>query len=165
MDGCATPSKAAWSGRPGRFLAVGLAALLSVLGADRALAQSAQAEVLPVYLHCSMGDAGEANCVEGFSANAIDGFLPQTVSAPQPVYPRALLNEETEGWVLVRFTISTEGTVLDPVVIGSEPPDSPFNEAALRTVSAYRFEPPVVDGHPLAVHDIAVRIVFSIADS
>ena len=112
-----------------------------------------------------MGDAGEANCVEGFSANAIDGFLPQTVSAPQPVYPRALLNEETEGWVLVRFTISTEGTVLDPEVIGSEPPDSPFNEAALRTVSAYRFEPPVVDGHPLAVHDVAVRIVFSIADS
>lgn len=111
-----------------------------------------------------MGDAGAANCVEGLSANAIDGFLPQAVVAPQPIYPRSLLNEDTEGWVLVRFSISTEGVVLGPEVLASEPPDSPFNEAALRTVNRYRFEPPELDGQPLTVHDVAVRIRFFIED-
>lgn len=107
---------------------------------------------------------GVANCEEGISASAIDGFAPQPQFAPQPNYPRALLNEETEGLVLVRFTISKEGAVLDPVVLQSQPPDTPFDEAALRTVSRYRFEPTVVDGQAVAVHGVAVRIAFSIGD-
>lgn len=109
-----------------------------------------------------MSDAGAANCVEGISSDSIDGFSPQVVVAPQPAYPRNLLNEDTEGWVLVRFSISSEGAVLDPRVLASEPPDSPFEEAALRAVSRYKFEPLEVDGQPLTVHDIAVRIRFSI---
>lgn len=110
-------------------------------------------------------DDGVANCKEGVSASAIDGFSPQPLFAPQPTYPPALLNEETEGWVLVRFTISDEGAVLDPVVLQSQPPDTPFDEAALRTVSRYRFEPTVLDGQAVAVHDVAVRMAFSIGDN
>lgn len=106
-----------------------------------------------------------ANCQEGISATAIDGFSPQPQFAPQPTYPRALLDEETEGWVLVRFTISKEGAVLDPVVLQSQPPDTSFDEVALRTVSRYRFEPTVLDGQAVAVHGVAVRMAFSIDDN
>ena len=168
MDGCATPSRPAWSAKSaGPIWAAVLAALLWPLGAERALAQAASASVEAplVHLHCSMGDDGAANCKEGISASNIDGWRPQAQFAPQPQYPLNLLNEETEGWVLVRFTISKEGTVLDPVVIRSQPPDTPFDGAALRTVGRYRFEPTVVDGQAVAVHDVAVRMAFSIDDN
>ena len=112
-----------------------------------------------------MDDDGVANCKEGVSASAIDGFSPQPLFAPPPTYPPALLNEETEGWVIVRFTISDEGAVLDPVVLQSQPPDTPFDEAALRSVSRYRFEPTVLDGQAVAVHDVAVRMAFSTGDN
>ena len=62
-----------------------------------------------------------------------------------PEYPRRALERGIEGWVHVRFTITTAGTVKDLVVVDSEP-KGVFDEAATKAVQRWRYNPRVENG-------------------
>lgn len=57
-----------------------------------------------------------------------------------PDYPPEALRQGTEGWVLVEFTITAEGSVRDAVVVRSDPPGV-FDESALRAIVRWRYNP------------------------
>lgn len=140
--------------------ALGFAALALPFAAVLAQAQERATAEPQVRLFCQLAD-NEPNCRAGVVAADLDGFLPAALAAPSPTYPRALANQNIEGWVVVQFTITEEGMVQNSTVVTADPAGTQFDEAALAAVGRYRFEPPMLDGQPVAVHNIAVRINFS----
>ena len=62
-----------------------------------------------------------------------------------PDYPQRALQRGLEGWVRVQFTITVTGTVKDAIVVEAEP-KSIFDDAALKSIARWRYNPKVEDG-------------------
>ena len=65
-----------------------------------------------------------------------------------PEYPTVATKRHIEGWVKIEFTVKTDGTVDNAVVISAEPEDI-FNEAALAAIKKWKFKEKIVDGTPV----------------
>ena len=59
-----------------------------------------------------------------------------------PTYPRNALRMGREGYVLIEFDVDTDGSVLDPYVVESEP-TGVFERSAIKAVRKWLFSPPV----------------------
>ncbi len=79
-----------------------------------------------------------------------------------PVYPARALSRGLEGYVDMMFTVTTTGTVKDPVVMFST--SSLFERAAIRAVLKFKYKPRVVDGVPVEVPGVKTRISFQIEE-
>ena len=77
-----------------------------------------------------------------------------------PVYPRAALQRNIEGWVTVRFTVGPDGVPSNIEVIDAKPRKT-FDRAAVRAVRDWRYEPPVENGQ-YVWRDTEVRIQFAL---
>ncbi|MEI6066829.1 MAG: energy transducer TonB [Methylococcaceae bacterium] len=71
-----------------------------------------------------------------------------------PKYPVRAASRHIEGWVTVEFTIQTDGTVGDAVVVSAEP-EGIFDEAALTAIGKWEFKEKMVNG--VAVTQRAVQ--------
>ncbi len=78
------------------------------------------------------------------------------VVRPPPEYPPRPLADGTEGWVQVRFTITTIGTVKDAVVVAAEP-KTVFDNAALKAIGRWRYNPKVENG--VAVERVGLQTI------
>lgn len=65
-----------------------------------------------------------------------------------PDYPPRAVSRGIEGWVKVQFTISAIGTVKDAKVIAADPPGM-FDDAALKSIARWRYNPKVEGGVPV----------------
>jgi len=81
-----------------------------------------------------------------------------------PEYPPQAKQRRIEGWVDVEFTIGPAGTVEDAKVIDANP-RGVFEQATLRAVRRYRYNPKIVDGVAVARHGVQVRIRFELKGS
>jgi protein TonB len=88
------------------------------------------------------------------SAGSDTDVIPLVRIAPE--YPPRALNRGIEGWVQVQFTITATGAVKDAVVVASDPPRL-FDEAALRSIARWRYNPKIEGG--VAVERIGVQTV------
>jgi protein TonB len=86
------------------------------------------------------------------SKTVISGVVP-LLRVP-PKYPSRAASRHIEGWVKVEFTIQTDGSVDNAVVVGSNPEDI-FNDAALAAISQWKFKEKMVNG--VAVPQRAVQ--------
>ena len=100
-----------------------------------------------------IGGPGGMNIAEG-------DYLP--IVRVAPVYPARALSRGLEGYVDMSFTVTTTGTVEDPVVVFST--SSLFERAAIRAVLKFKYKPRVVDGVPVRVPNVKTRITFKIED-
>lgn len=92
---------------------------------------------------------------------ASDGdYLP--VVKVEPVYPRSALSRGLEGYVLLQFTVTTTGSVRDPVVVESS--STLFERAAIAAALKFKYKPRIVDGEPIEVHGVLNKITFLILD-
>jgi len=66
-----------------------------------------------------------------------------------------------EGWVQVQFTITATGTVKDPVVVDAMP-KSIFDDAALKAIARWRYNPKVENGTAVERVGVQTRIVFQL---
>jgi periplasmic protein TonB len=64
----------------------------------------------------------------------------------QPKYPARAISRHIEGKVTLEFTISTTGSVVNPVVVSAQPPDV-FDEAALQAIRKWKFKQKIVNGN------------------
>ncbi len=101
----------------------------------------------------SIGGPGGMNIAEG-------DYLP--IVRVAPVYPARALSRGLEGFVDLQFTVTTAGTVKDPIVLQST--SSLFERAALRAVLKFKYKPRVVDGVPVEVPGVKTRISFQLED-
>ena len=101
----------------------------------------------------NIGGPGGMNIAEG-------DYLP--IVRVAPVYPARALSRGLEGYVDMSFTVTTTGTVRDPIVLFST--SSLFERAATRAVLKFKYKPRVVDGIPVDVSGVKTRISFQIED-
>ncbi len=106
-----------------------------------------------VATNTSIGGPGGMNIAEG-------DYLP--IVRVAPVYPARALSRGLEGFVDLQFTVTTAGTVKDPIVLQST--SSLFERAALRAVLKFKYKPRVVDGVPVEVPGVKTRISFQLED-
>jgi TonB family protein len=78
----------------------------------------------------------------------------------QPVYPPKAAMSRTEGWVELGFTVTETGQVKDVVVHAASVPGV-FDEAAVKAVSQWRYQPLLRDRKPVAVRT-ELRIRFAL---
>ncbi len=67
---------------------------------------------------------------------------PIAIVTVAPNYPRAAAEQGIEGKVTLEFTITTTGTVINPVVVSSNP-EKTFDREALRAILKYKFAPAI----------------------
>ncbi len=79
----------------------------------------------------------------------------------EPAYPRKAARNGEEGWVKLEFTITEQGTVIDPVVLDARPRRT-FNRSAVAAIRQWRFKPRVVGGRAVPVRATQV-IEFNLA--
>jgi protein TonB len=72
-----------------------------------------------------------------------------------PDYPPRALSRGLEGWVQVQFTITATGTVKDAKVVTAEPKNI-FDDAALKAIARWRYNPKVESG--VAVERVGVQV-------
>jgi len=107
----------------------------------------------PVVADVNVGGPGGMNIAEG-------DYLP--IVRVAPVYPARALSRGIEGYVDMSFTVTTTGTVRDPIVMFST--SSLFERAATRAVLKFKYKPRVVDGVPVDVVGVKTRISFQIEE-
>jgi serine/threonine-protein kinase len=76
-----------------------------------------------------------------------------------PKYPRAAQRRGDSGWVDLHFTVSIDGSVKDAIVSKSKP-EGTFDEAAVRAVEKWAFEPVVENGEAVEKR-AGVRMMFA----
>ena len=106
-----------------------------------------------VSTNVDIGGPGGMNIAEG-------DYLP--IVRVAPIYPARALSRGVEGYVDMGFTVTTAGTVKDPVVLFST--SSLFERAATRAVLKFKYKPRVVDGVPVDVPNVKTRISFQIEE-
>lgn len=79
-----------------------------------------------------------------------------------PVYPNRALTRGLEGYVIVEFTVTRQGTVRDVVVVEST--SSLFERAATEAALKFKYKPRVIDGEPVEVPGVRNKITFEIQD-
>ena len=99
---------------------------------------------------------------------AIVSSDPLPIYKPAPRYPRRALARGIEGYVVVEFTISKNGSVKNPSVVGgydgSGAPTDIFNSAALNAVERFKYRPLLSEGQPVEKHGVRNRITFKMAE-
>ncbi len=106
-----------------------------------------------VAANVDIGGPGSMNIAEG-------DYLP--IVRVAPVYPARALSRGIEGYVDMSFTVTSTGTVKDPIVMFST--SSLFDRAATRAVLKFKYKPRVVDGQPVEVSGVKTRITFKIEE-
>jgi len=99
--------------------------------------------------------------VGGVGFGVSDGeYLPIVKVAP--VYPSRALSRGLEGFVIVEFTVTRQGTTRDPIVVEST--SSLFERAAVEAALKFKYKPRVIDGEPVEVPGVQNKITFEIQD-
>ncbi len=90
-------------------------------------------------------------------------MLPLVTVTPQ--YPTAAAEQKIEGWVQVKFTVSSAGTVpVESISIVDAVPAEIFDASARRATAQFTFKPRVVNGQPVAVENVQYVFRYSLAE-
>lgn len=79
----------------------------------------------------------------------------------EPIYPRRAAEQFIEGWVVLKFDITTTGATSNVKVVDANPKRI-FDRAAARAVSKWKYRPKIVDGKALITKNVKVRLTFKL---
>lgn len=79
-----------------------------------------------------------------------------------PVYPELAMKRGIEGWIELAFTVRPNGSVND-IEVRNASPAGVFDDAAIRAVRGWRFEPVTRNGEKIAQRAM-VRLRFALPD-
>ncbi len=96
----------------------------------------------------------------GLALDSGDGeFLP--IVRVAAVYPRRAQQRGIEGYVDLEITVTKLGSVSNPKVINASPKGI-FEQAAIDAALKFKYKPRVVNGEPMDVSGVEVRVSFEI---
>ena len=80
-----------------------------------------------------------------------------------PIYPQRALSRGIEGYCVVQYTVTRNGTIRHPVVIEDQCTSSLFHKAALDAARKFKYKPRVIDGEAIEVPGVQNRFTFRIS--
>ena len=95
--------------------------------------------------------------IGGFNAGEGE-YLPIVKVAP--IYPNRALSRGIEGWCIVEYTVTRNGTVENGKVV--ECTSSLFANASLKASSKFKYKPRVFNGTPIDVPGVQHKITFEL---
>ena len=81
------------------------------------------------------------------------------VSSGRFLYPKSAQRRSIEGEVTIEFNVGIDGKVSSAFIVEANPPGR-FDSSALRYVNSFVYEPYRLNGTPVEVERIRVRIPF-----
>jgi protein TonB len=99
---------------------------------------------------------------QGIVLRGIDGDVTPIIRAT-PQYPPRAIKGQIEGWVRVQFSVTPAGTVRDAIVVDAEP-DAIFDDAALKAIARWRYNPKVEGGEAVERVGLQAVIRFELED-
>ena len=99
----------------------------------------------------------------GFSLGVGEGdYLPIVKVAP--IYPARALQRGLEGFCVVQYTVTSLGTIRDPIVVEDQCSSSLFHRASLQAALKFKYKPRVIDGNAVEVPGVQNKFTFEIME-
>jgi protein TonB len=99
----------------------------------------------------------------GFSLGVGEGdYLPIVKVAP--IYPQRALSRGIEGYCVVQYTVTRQGTIRDPFVIEDQCTSSLFHRSSLQAALKFKYKPRVMDGQAVEVPGVQNKFTFVIEE-
>jgi protein TonB len=99
----------------------------------------------------------------GFSLGVGEGdYLPIVKVAP--IYPQRALSRGIEGFCVVQYTVTRQGTIRDPIVIEDMCTSSLFHRASLQAALKFKYKPRVMDGQAVEVPGVQNKFTYEIQE-
>ena len=108
-------------------------------------------------------EAGRSTIADGGTTS--EGFVGDEevtinrLSAGRFLYPKSAQRRSIEGEVVIEFNVGIDGRVSSAFIVEANPPGR-FDSSALRYVNSFVYEPYRLNGTPVEVERISVRIPF-----
>jgi protein TonB len=99
----------------------------------------------------------------GFSLGVGEGdYLPIVKVAP--IYPQRALSRGIEGYCVVQYTVTRQGTTRDPFVIEDQCTSSLFHRASVDAALKFKYKPRVIDGAAVEVPGVQNKFTYEIEE-
>ena len=99
----------------------------------------------------------------GFSLGVGEGdYLPIVKVAP--IYPQRALSRGIEGYCVVQYTVTKQGTIRDPFVIEDQCTSSLFHRASIQAALKFKYKPRVIDGQAVEVPGVQNKFTYEIEE-
>ena len=99
----------------------------------------------------------------GFSLGVGEGdYLPIVKVAP--IYPQRALTRGVEGYCVVEYTVTRQGTTRDPFVVEDQCTSSLFHRASLQAALKFKYKPRVIDGEAVEVRGVQNKFTYEITE-
>jgi protein TonB len=97
----------------------------------------------------------------GFSLGVGEGdYLPIVKVAP--IYPQRALSRSIEGYCVVQYVVTKNGTIRNPTVVEDQCTSSLFHQASLQAALKFKYKPRVVDGQAVEVPGVRNKFTYEI---
>lgn len=105
----------------------------------------------------------EIEMTGGFSLGVGEGdYLPIVKVAP--IYPQRALTRGVEGFCVVEYTVTRQGTIRDPFVVEDQCTSSLFHRASLQAALKFKYKPRVIDGEAVEVRGVQNKFTYEITE-
>lgn len=99
----------------------------------------------------------------GFSLGVGEGdYLPIVKVAP--IYPQRAVSRGIEGYCVVQYTVTRQGTINDPFVVEDQCTSSLFHRASVQAALKFKYKPRVIDGQAVEVPGVQNKFTFEITE-
>ena len=99
----------------------------------------------------------------GFSLGVGEGdYLPIVKVAP--IYPQRALSRSIEGFCVVQYTVTKNGTIRDPFVVEDQCTSSLFHRASIQASLKFKYKPRVMDGQAVEVPGVQNKFTYEIQE-
>lgn len=99
----------------------------------------------------------------GFSLGVGEGdYLPIVKVAP--IYPQRALSRGIEGYCVVQYTVTRQGTTRDPFVVEDQCTSSLFHSASVQASLKFKYKPRVIDGQAVEVPGVQNKFTYEIEE-
>jgi protein TonB len=99
----------------------------------------------------------------GFSLGVGEGdYLPIVKVAP--IYPQRALSRSVEGYCVVQYTVTKQGTTRDPFVVEDQCTSSLFHRASVQAALKFKYKPRVIDGQAVEVPGVQNKFTYEIQE-
>jgi protein TonB len=99
----------------------------------------------------------------GFSLGVGEGdYLPIVKVAP--IYPQRALSRSIEGYCVVQYVVTKQGTIREPFVIEDQCTSSLFHRASINAATKFKYKPRIQDGQAVEVPGVQNKFTFEITN-